>query len=290
MNMNDRDAHQNSNTSKKTPLVDQLRRDSQDPSEVWTDRFRKLAQAIEEVSDIELSCEDCHTLLDILIHQELENQNAAETYPVVWRHLESCADCRTDFETIVSTLREERRTPYPLAPEAEAQERLQSLPFLRHEPVEKWYIRVRSRLAGMRPGFDIQLGFGFLRNKLWPQRLEPGATLRSSPVAIPGADTRLLLIDLVSFQGQQINVQLEAEHDPDSEQISLHAILAGQRALPHNLWMQLNWAGQVYDAPVTLAEDDEEGHSTIDDIPLADLHDAADEHTRFDISFEVRTA
>lgn len=289
--MEDRDDHQSHNTPQANPHIEKLRRDSQETSPELTERFRNLAQAIREASNIELSCEECHTLFDVYIDQLLEGQEAAEHYPAVWQHLESCTHCRTDLETIVSLLKEERHAPVALT--SATQDVREALPFLNRKPAkEGWFSRVRSQLAGALPGFEIRLGLDFLRNALSSSsRLEPGMAMRSvaNPLAMPETDTRLLLIELVSFQGQQINIQLESEHNPDSEHIVLHAILAGESALPRNLWVQLTWAGHTYDAPVALTEDDEEGHVKIENVRLADLNEAADEQVRFDISFEVRS-
>lgn len=289
MPMDHTDAHQDNNTSQTHSLVEQLRRDSEDASDTWTDRFRKLAQAIEEASDIELSCEECHSLFDIYIHQELEDRTASERYPAVWNHLESCDACHNDFEIIINTLLEERRTPLTHTPEAH--EKLHALPFLRDKPVvEKWLTRVRSRLAGALPGFSIQLNPDFLRGELFPSSNSLQPVLRSSTFAPVETDRHLLLIDLVSFEERLINVQIESEHDPDSENISLHITLASDSALPHNLWMELIWAGHNRIKPVTLTDDEEEGQVTIDNLSLAELKDAKDELTRFEVRFEVRSA
>ena len=43
-------------------------------------------------------CDDSLKVLDLFVEEELKGRRAANTFPAVAVHLESCRDCREDFE------------------------------------------------------------------------------------------------------------------------------------------------------------------------------------------------
>jgi hypothetical protein len=53
----------------------------------------------------ELSCDECFEQVDRFAEMMLEGKNAAEALPLVEAHLQGCAECKEEFEALLTALR-----------------------------------------------------------------------------------------------------------------------------------------------------------------------------------------
>ena len=65
----------------------------------------KLVRVVAETREIEIGCDECFERLDGLAETELSAVNASGAMPLVRDHLDMCADCRGEFEALLSALR-----------------------------------------------------------------------------------------------------------------------------------------------------------------------------------------
>jgi len=65
----------------------------------------KLVRVVAETRDIEISCDECFERLDIFTEMELSGVKASAAMPLVGDHLDKCADCRSEFEALLSASR-----------------------------------------------------------------------------------------------------------------------------------------------------------------------------------------
>ncbi len=67
--------------------------------------LRKVAQQIEMTHEVEYSCDDVLRLLDQFAEAVLRGEDAARLVPLVQRHIDTCPDCREEFEALMRILR-----------------------------------------------------------------------------------------------------------------------------------------------------------------------------------------
>jgi hypothetical protein len=65
----------------------------------------KLVRVVAETREIEIACDECFERLDIFAETELSGVDASAAMPLVGDHLDKCADCRSEFEALLSALR-----------------------------------------------------------------------------------------------------------------------------------------------------------------------------------------
>ena len=65
----------------------------------------KLVRVVAETREAEIGCDECFERLDIFAETELSGVDASAAMPLVGDHLDKCADCRSQFETLLTTLR-----------------------------------------------------------------------------------------------------------------------------------------------------------------------------------------
>jgi hypothetical protein len=272
--------HDDSNNDNS--LIEQLRRDLQTPGP-WEKRWRNLVRGIaESQSDSALTCDECQRLLDAYIGEELQGREASRSYPAVARHLETCDACGQDYEaTIDALLQAPSDTPL------QAPRRV--LAFLEsRRNTANWVSRIRSRLAGDAFGLQIVLNPEYVRARLGLAPTLPTANVFRSDDTQSASKPRTLLVDDVDFDGQRLNVKVRALPQDNARRLALEAQLISDAALPDNLWLQLNWAGQLYTARVQRTQP-VEGFARIDGVALPHTLEAAGAaDARFEIVFEVR--
>jgi len=93
--------------------LQELRRRLAEPGP-WARRFRRLAEAIAGVSD--MNCRECEELLDVYVDDALRCRNVQQVYPLVWQHLGVCTRCREAHDLLADTLDLERRGELPPIP------------------------------------------------------------------------------------------------------------------------------------------------------------------------------
>jgi Zn finger protein HypA/HybF involved in hydrogenase expression len=65
----------------------------------------KLARAVAETREVEISCDECFERLDGFVEAELSGVGARSVMPLVGDHLDRCADCRSTFEALLRASR-----------------------------------------------------------------------------------------------------------------------------------------------------------------------------------------
>ncbi|MDQ3862419.1 MAG: hypothetical protein M3317_02760 [Actinomycetota bacterium] len=65
----------------------------------------KLVRVVAETREVEIGCDECFEQLDSLAEMELSGLEAGAAMPLVSDHLDKCADCRSEFEALLTALR-----------------------------------------------------------------------------------------------------------------------------------------------------------------------------------------
>jgi len=63
-------------------------------------RFQTWLRNIFETREVEISCTECFDLTSQFVELETSGQDAAAELPQVKQHLQQCAACRADYETL----------------------------------------------------------------------------------------------------------------------------------------------------------------------------------------------
>ena len=65
----------------------------------------KLVKIIAETRETEIGCDECFEQLDSFAEAQLSGLEASAAMPLVGDHLDKCADCRSEFEALLTALR-----------------------------------------------------------------------------------------------------------------------------------------------------------------------------------------
>jgi hypothetical protein len=65
----------------------------------------KLVRVVAETRETEIGCDECFERLDRFAETELAGLEASAAMPLVGDHLDTCADCRSNFEALLRALR-----------------------------------------------------------------------------------------------------------------------------------------------------------------------------------------
>ena len=63
-------------------------------------RFERWLQKIDRTEDEEISCSECFDLVSHFVEVELTGQDAAAQMPQLKHHLDQCAACHEEYETL----------------------------------------------------------------------------------------------------------------------------------------------------------------------------------------------
>ena len=63
-------------------------------------RFERWLQNIHQTQDEEISCSDCFDLVSHFVEVELAGEDAVARMPQLKQHLDQCAACRQEYETL----------------------------------------------------------------------------------------------------------------------------------------------------------------------------------------------
>lgn len=76
-------------------------------------QLEQLLRLVAQTEDEELSCTACFELLPLYVDLEVSRQNPDVRLPLFRRHLEQCAVCREEYETVreLARLEAEGRSP-----------------------------------------------------------------------------------------------------------------------------------------------------------------------------------
>jgi hypothetical protein len=67
---------------------------------VKRDRFERLLQNISRTEEDEISCSECFDLVSHFVDVELAGENAVAQMPKLKQHLDQCAACREEYQTL----------------------------------------------------------------------------------------------------------------------------------------------------------------------------------------------
>ncbi len=65
----------------------------------------KLVRVVAETREAEIGCDECFERLDKFAETALSGAEASAAMPLVGDHLVKCADCRSEFEALLTALR-----------------------------------------------------------------------------------------------------------------------------------------------------------------------------------------
>jgi len=63
-------------------------------------RFERWLQNIDKTQDREISCSECFDLVSHFVEVELSGEDAVAKMPQLKQHLDQCAACREEYETL----------------------------------------------------------------------------------------------------------------------------------------------------------------------------------------------
>lgn len=245
------------------------------------------------LSSTDIDCDACQEMLDVIVSDELHGIDVRARYPLVWAHLEHCAECWQAYDLVSGSLQPERALVPPPAFAPQGTPRLSFVqPRSRPERSQgpPWTARLRSRLAGAPFGLAFSFNLDYLRTLLAPPA---PLTVRSgeerSIGASIGAVSHLLLSDAIAIGDQRIAVEVRATRQasrPDG--LLVQAVIAGSTPLPQPLWARLIWAGQARSSPVQLQNN--EGRADFGEVSLTALEADDERSATFTIAFEVADA
>jgi hypothetical protein len=73
-------------------------------TEIQKDTLQKLVRVIADTRSEEFDCDLCLDQLEKFVELEMENSNAADTYPLLKHHLDSCVGCGEEYKALVDAL------------------------------------------------------------------------------------------------------------------------------------------------------------------------------------------
>ena len=76
-------------------------------------RFERWLQNISKTQDEEISCSECFDLVSHFVDVELSGEDAAVKMPQLKQHLDQCAACREEYETLRDLARLENEGELP---------------------------------------------------------------------------------------------------------------------------------------------------------------------------------
>jgi hypothetical protein len=82
---------------------------------VKKDRFERWLQNIDRTENEEISCSECFDLVSHFVEVELAGQDAAAKMPQLRQHLDQCAACHEEYETLRDLQRLENEGELPSA-------------------------------------------------------------------------------------------------------------------------------------------------------------------------------
>ena len=80
---------------------------------VKKDRFERWLHTIHQTQEEEISCSECFDSISHFVETELSGANPAVKMPQVKQHLNQCAACREEYETLRDLARLEKDDQLP---------------------------------------------------------------------------------------------------------------------------------------------------------------------------------
>lgn len=70
-----------------------------------SDTLERIVRSAAGARPDEIGCDECFEQLDRFAEMQLAGKSAAEAMPLVKAHLETCRDCREEFEALLEAMR-----------------------------------------------------------------------------------------------------------------------------------------------------------------------------------------
>lgn len=83
------------------------------------DRFERWLKNIYHTQEEEISCSECFDLVSHFVEVELSGEDAAGKMPQLKQHLDQCAACREEYETLRDLRRLENEGQLPSVDDVE---------------------------------------------------------------------------------------------------------------------------------------------------------------------------
>lgn len=223
-----------------------------------------LGDLVEEGERADSECITVRGKLDLYVSDELDGLEVRARHPTLWKHLQTCAACRLEHDSLLDLLAAEARgelTPLPARPPAVLA--AAELP---------WRVVVNP---ADRPRPELLFIFApeYLRRSLRPVATAAGLRIADQH---PTWDT-LLVSYLGDTPAGEAMVQVYARADASDPASCLLTVVAVAEPMPRAV--SLNWGGQTLET--TLGPD---GDGQLGPVPLA----ALDEDGLAEGSFALR--
>lgn len=69
------------------------------------DTVKSILRMVLATKEHELTCDECMEEVDRFVEMELAGKNPAQAMPLVKAHLDSCWECREEFEALLEIIR-----------------------------------------------------------------------------------------------------------------------------------------------------------------------------------------
>ncbi len=69
------------------------------------EKLKRIVRSIVTVHPDEIGCDDCFQQMDEFVDLTLSGKDAATALPLVYDHLQRCANCREEFEALLSAVK-----------------------------------------------------------------------------------------------------------------------------------------------------------------------------------------
>lgn len=234
-------------------------------------RLQRLAQDIAAISDTpktsRLTCAECEQLIEFYVDAEKRGEQARTSFPIVWKHLKTCAQCQTSYALLTEALNESTPTDFDAFPAAP-----RPLPFL--APTQSnapWTKHARARVAGDPLNFGFTIRALYLRQSL--SQHQPTLFTRGEPEP---AKKALVLSDTISLGNRDVIVKIWVQRLETSTFARLEISLAASIPLPDPLRVNLTSHSYTYSGII------QKGHFSFDEFPVSVLEDARDLRVEFE--------
>ncbi len=200
-------------------------------------------------------CDAVIAQLDLFVHDELRGVDVRARHPRAWQHLQVCADCRTEHDTLLDILMAEARAELTALPPRKITMR----PAVVTPPAaEPWRLLLEPLPDHPRPALVFVFAPAYLLRSLQPVAVGG----RRGGLA-PPADA-LLLSYLGEAGGGEVSVQVYARTvRGDAAHCTLALIAVGEPTLAA---AALAWGGQTWQQPLS-----PDGDAEFGPLPLAAL-------------------
>lgn len=210
-------------------------------------------------------CERTRRHLDLFVGDELDGADVKTGYPAVWQHLQECADCRAEHDSLLEMLAVE------VAGGAEA------IPL--QQETESWHVRLEQATAEARPALAFTFAPVYLRTSLrstGQRSVNEERTVYDVEFNLRngGATESLILTYAGEMPGGNVVVNASLRPDPEDAKICWLSLVAVGEPMPGKA--RVTWGEDTVEAPIG-----PEGEALLGPLPAGVLSLDAPDSGRF---------